>query len=112
MQQYASIGITVFLNGMQREGAVSELFKQADMALYQAKAAGRNTLRFFDQEMQSAIMARAILEEDLREACRKKQFILHYQAQVGQNGLLGAGCCCAGLSPARHGVTGTIHSAG
>ena len=84
-----SIGITVFA-GMQREGAVSELFKQADMALYQAKAAGRNTLRFFDQEMQSAIMARAILEEDLREACRKKQFILHYQAQVGQNGLLGA----------------------
>ena len=84
-----SIGITVF-SSMPQEGAVGELFKQADMALYQAKAAGRNTLSFFDKEMQSQVMARASLEEDLREACRKKQFILHYQAQVGQNGLLGA----------------------
>lgn len=84
-----SIGITIF-TGAHREGNVGELFKQADMALYEAKASGRNTLRFFDQEMQSMVMARVSMEEDLREACRKKQFMLHYQAQVGRDGLFGA----------------------
>jgi hypothetical protein len=39
--------------------SVEELLKRADLAMYQAKAAGRNTLRFFDPEMQQAVTARA-----------------------------------------------------
>ncbi len=59
----ASIGVTLF-SGHQT--AIDELLKQADLAMYQAKAAGRNTLRFFDPEMQAAVTARAALEADLR----------------------------------------------
>ena len=56
--------------------------KRADTAMYEAKAAGRNTLRFFDPEMQEAVAARAALEFDLRRALLEKQFLLYYQAQV------------------------------
>ena len=75
----ASIGITLF-----RDHSVTadELMKRADTAMYQAKAAGRNTLRFFDPEMQSVIQARAALEVDLHEALAQQQFLLYYQAQV------------------------------
>jgi EAL domain-containing protein (putative c-di-GMP-specific phosphodiesterase class I) len=54
--------------------------------MYQAKAAGRNTMRFFDPEMQAAVTARVLFEADLREALIKKQFLLHYQPQVDDNG--------------------------
>jgi EAL domain-containing protein (putative c-di-GMP-specific phosphodiesterase class I) len=56
------------------------------MAMYQAKAAGRNTLRFFDPAMQSVVMARAALEADLRDGLLKKHFELHFQPQVAVNG--------------------------
>lgn len=74
-----SIGITLF--GDQQEG-VDEMLKRADMAMYQAKSAGRNTMRFFDPEMQAAVTARAGLESDLRNAIAANQFVLYYQAQV------------------------------
>ncbi|MDD5296780.1 MAG: EAL domain-containing protein [Rhodocyclaceae bacterium] len=74
-----SIGVTLF--GNQHE-SMEELLKQADLAMYQAKAAGRNALRFFDPEMQSAVTARVALEADLRQAVREGQFLLYYQAQV------------------------------
>jgi diguanylate cyclase (GGDEF)-like protein/PAS domain S-box-containing protein len=74
-----SIGATQF-NGHQN--SVEELLKQADLAMYQAKEAGRNTLRFFDPDMQAAVMARATLVVDLRKAIVEKQFLLYYQAQV------------------------------
>jgi EAL domain-containing protein (putative c-di-GMP-specific phosphodiesterase class I) len=54
--------------------------------MYQAKAAGRNTLRFFDPEMQAAVAARAALDADLRSALRDGQFLLFYQAQVDRDG--------------------------
>ena len=79
----ASIGITLFAN--YRE-TVDELIKQADLAMYQAKSAGRNTLRFFDPQMQAVVTARAALEADLREAAAKEQFVLHYQAQIDSFG--------------------------
>ncbi|MFZ4625435.1 MAG: putative bifunctional diguanylate cyclase/phosphodiesterase, partial [Rhodoferax sp.] len=60
----------------------NELIQRADTAMYQSKAAGRNTLRFFDPEMQAAVQARAALEIDLRRAITEGQFLLHYQAQV------------------------------
>ncbi|PKO62139.1 MAG: diguanylate phosphodiesterase [Betaproteobacteria bacterium HGW-Betaproteobacteria-18] len=78
----ASIGVTLF-GGDQREG-IDEPLRRADMAMYQAKAAGRNTLRFFDPQMQAVVTARADLEAGLHEALEKNQFLLHYQAQVTQ----------------------------
>ncbi|MCD2448801.1 EAL domain-containing protein [Methylicorpusculum oleiharenae] len=61
---------------------VESLMKQADIAMYQAKAAGRNTLRFFDQNMQDSLNRRSALENDLRQAILSRQFVLYYQAQV------------------------------
>ena len=60
-----SIGVTLF--GGEPE-SIEEPLKQADMAMYQAKAAGRNTIRFFDPQMQAVVSARAGLETELREA--------------------------------------------
>ena len=83
-----SIGITLFSNG---PCALEELLKQADIALYQAKEAGRNTLRFFDTAMHAAIMQRAQLESSLREALARKQFLLHFQPQLDtQRRVIGA----------------------
>jgi len=59
---------------------------QAELAMYQAKAAGRNTLRFFDPQMQSVVRQRAALEAALHEALGKKQFFLQYQVQVTDAG--------------------------
>ena len=79
----SSIGITLFRG---HAVTVDELMKRADTAMYQAKAAGRNTLRFFDPETQAAVRARAALELDLRKAVVEGQFLLHYQAQVDSSG--------------------------
>ena len=78
-----SIGIALF---NRPTDTVEELLKQADLAMYQAKAAGRNTLRFFDPQMQSVVMARTELETDLREGLRQSQLLLHYQPQVDDDG--------------------------
>lgn len=73
-----SIGVTLF----KGQTAFDELLKQADLAMYKSKAAGRNTLRFFDPDMKSAVMERASLEMDIREAIQEKQFLLYYQPQI------------------------------
>jgi diguanylate cyclase (GGDEF)-like protein/PAS domain S-box-containing protein len=78
-----SIGITLFKG---HEDLVDEILKRADLAMYQAKAAGRNTVRFFDPKMQAAVTSRAILEADLREGSRENQFRLYYQPQVEGQG--------------------------
>ena len=80
-----SIGVTLF--GNQRD-TVEELLKRADLAMYQAKAAGRNTLRFFDPDMQAVVSARANLEADLRQGLRNNEFLLYYQPQVDNEGRL------------------------
>jgi diguanylate cyclase (GGDEF)-like protein/PAS domain S-box-containing protein len=79
----ASIGVTQF-DGQQSD--VGELLKQADLAMYQAKLAGRNTLCFFDSAMQAAVTAHAILSVDLRQSLREERFELYYQPQVGKDG--------------------------
>ncbi|MCX7176299.1 MAG: EAL domain-containing protein [Proteobacteria bacterium] len=82
-----SIGVTLFADHLE---TIDELLKRADLAMYQAKAAGRNTLRFFDPKMQAEVMIRAELEADLHEAVLHDQFHLYYQAQVdGEGGLTG-----------------------
>ncbi len=74
-----SIGATLFKN---KHAGIEELLKQADIAMYQAKKAGRNTLRFFDPQMQTSVNARAALEKELRDAIANNEFRLHYQIQV------------------------------
>ena len=78
-----SIGATLF-NGHQN--SVDELLKRADLAMYQAKAAGRNTVRFYDPEMQAAVTAHASMEADLRQGLQQNEFLLYYQPQVNEKG--------------------------
>ncbi len=80
-----SIGITLFNTSHDN---IEELLKRADLAMYQAKEAGRNTLRFFDHTMQARVEARAALESELRRGLRARQFLLYYQPQVDGLGRL------------------------
>ncbi len=76
--------------------------KQADIAMYQAKKAGRNTLRFFDRQMQENISARVSLEGELHNALEFQQFHLYYQIQVDSSHRpLGAEALIRWIHPAR-----------
>ncbi|WP_406624458.1 EAL domain-containing protein [Acidovorax sp. SDU_ACID1] len=79
----ASIGVTLLAHVPD---SVDEVLKQADMAMYRAKDAGRNTLRFFDPDMQQAVNRRALLEAELHHGLREAQFLLLYQPQVESSG--------------------------
>jgi len=80
-----SIGIVVW--GAEDRSS-EDLLKHADHAMYQAKAAGRNQLCFFDPVTQAAMADRAVLEADLRAALPNHQLELHLQAQVNHLGAL------------------------
>ncbi|MDP2783355.1 MAG: EAL domain-containing protein [Sulfurimicrobium sp.] len=83
-----STGISLFHNN---NVTVEELLKHADLAMYQSKNAGRNTLRFFDPAMQTALEERSALEADLRQALRHQQLRLYYQPQMeSTRGIIGA----------------------
>jgi EAL domain-containing protein (putative c-di-GMP-specific phosphodiesterase class I) len=83
-----SIGVVLFLGNQQ---SLDDVLKFADTAMYQAKTAGRNTIRFYDPVMQAAIEARADLEEELRYALERQQLCLYYQIQIdSSNRTLGA----------------------
>ena len=75
-----SIGITLFRGHLESQ---DDLLKHADVAMYQAKASGRNAIRFFDPQMQALLDMRAALETDLRPALAQQQFRLFYQIQIG-----------------------------
>ena len=81
----ASIGIYVFDTAVD---SVSDMLKRADLAMYQSKAAGRNAICFFAPEMQESLSRRSVLEASLRTALRRRQFVLHYQPQVNDEGRL------------------------
>jgi diguanylate cyclase (GGDEF)-like protein/PAS domain S-box-containing protein len=83
----SSIGATLFRGHL---ASVEDLLKQADLAMYKAKEGGRNTLRFFDPDMEIVVMKRAALEGDLRRAIQERQFLLHYQPQLVDGVLAGA----------------------
>ncbi len=94
-----SIGVT--LVGASQIPA-ENLLKQADIAMYQAKKAGRNTLRFFDQQMQEAITRRASMESDLRSALEKEQIRLYFQVQkTSQDKAVGAEALIRWIHPER-----------
>jgi diguanylate cyclase (GGDEF)-like protein/PAS domain S-box-containing protein len=80
-----SIGLVVFID---ERVALDELMKQADLAMYTAKEAGRNGFRFFDPEMQTSVLRRVAMEVDLQEAIKHQQFTLYYQAQISAQGQL------------------------
>ena len=74
-----SIGVCLYRGN---EESVDALLKHADLAMYQAKDAGRNAVRFFDPAMQHAVEMHAALEADLRRAISNRELRLHYQIQV------------------------------
>ena len=98
-QSTPSIGVALFNNHNQSQ---EELLKHADIAMYQAKKAGRNAIRFFDPKMQDIILARVDLERELRKALEKNQLHLYYQIQVSDNGCpMGAEALIRWIHPER-----------
>jgi diguanylate cyclase (GGDEF)-like protein/PAS domain S-box-containing protein len=83
----ASIGISIY-PGDGRD--FSELLKNADAAMYDAKDGGRNALRFFSPELHARAVARLALESDLRGALVRGELILHWQPVVRQGAIVGA----------------------
>lgn len=78
----ASIGVTMFGNAGV---TIEEVHKRADAAMYQAKNAGRNTVRFYDPQTQAALEARSELEHALRIAVAEQQLRLYFQVQVDEH---------------------------
>jgi len=94
-----SIGISLFRD---HEITVDELLKRADTAMYEAKACGRNALRFFDPTMQAVLENRSMLEADLRNALAQQNFALFYQIQVNSdNQPIGAEALIRWIHPMR-----------
>ena len=77
-----SIGVTLFEDHHQ---SLDELLKQADLAMYESKSAGRNTLRFFDPAMQALVAQRTALETELRYGLQRHELVLFYQPVVDAN---------------------------
>lgn len=95
-----SIGITLFGSNVP---SVDDVLKQADLAMYQAKMAGRNTLRFFDAAMQHEVNSRVTLESDLRDGLQGgEELMLHLQPIVAVDGrVIGAEALVRWLQPVR-----------
>lgn len=94
-----SIGIALFRGQTE---SVDQLLKHADIAMYQAKSLGRNTLCFFDPKMQESVMAKVALQAELRKALELKQFKLYYQVQMdADQRILGAEVLLRWLHPQR-----------
>jgi diguanylate cyclase (GGDEF)-like protein/PAS domain S-box-containing protein len=87
-QSSSSIGVVLFQGD---DVLMDELLKQADLAMYQAKAGGRNLVRFFEPAMQAELESRTIMERALRHALPRGELELHYQLQTNNSRkLLGA----------------------
>lgn len=78
----ASIGVTMFSGN----SAANDLLQQSDIAMYQAKAAGRNAVRFFDPLMQDAVDERASTEQLIKDSLSNNLFEIHYQLQINADG--------------------------
>ena len=101
-----SIGVVLFEGNSE---TVEELLKHADLAMYQAKAAGRNTIRFFDPQMQAAITARVAMETNMRRSLLDGDFLLYYQPQMDRDGkIVGAEALLRWLHP-QEGIISPVH---
>ena len=95
----ASFGVALFRG---QDELVNTLLKHADLAMYKAKSAERNTLRFFDPAMQTALDERSALESSLRVALERGQLHLYYQAQIdGARRVIGAEALLRWMHPER-----------
>ncbi|MBK9522296.1 MAG: EAL domain-containing protein [Rhodocyclaceae bacterium] len=94
-----SIGVALFGDNDQ---TVDELLKQADLAMYESKSAGRNTMRFFDPAMQELVAQRTALEHDLRMGLQRRELMVHYQPVVNsRGGMVGVEALCRWNHPRR-----------
>jgi diguanylate cyclase (GGDEF)-like protein len=98
----ASVGIAMTSSGVSAD----TLLKNADMALYRAKADGRGTFCFFRDEMAQIVESRRILELDLRKALAHEEFELFYQPLVNLKS--GRISTCEALLRWNHPVRGTV----
>jgi diguanylate cyclase (GGDEF)-like protein len=94
----ASAGITLFDN---RDRSAEEIVQQSDIAINQSKSAGRHCLRFFAPALQAAVNARVSMEEDLRLAIERDEFVLYYQPQVQNTHIVGAEALIRWMHPTR-----------
>lgn len=95
----SSIGVALYRGDIYTPDVI---LRQADIAMYKAKNAGRNTVRFFNPEMQRALELHAALEADLRHAVPEQQLQLYYQLQVDSDQLpMGAEALVRWMHPAR-----------
>jgi diguanylate cyclase (GGDEF)-like protein/PAS domain S-box-containing protein len=80
----ASIGVTLLSHPNQ---SANDLLREADTAMYRAKADGRNRVSFFEATMQAEVERRLTLERDLASAIDNGELAMHWQLQVDANGL-------------------------
>ena len=83
-----SIGITVFPRGLE---GVDDLLREADTAMYRAKAGGRNRIEFFEAGMQTEVEERLAIEHDMQDGIERGQFDVHIQPQVDAQGTVVGG---------------------
>ena len=94
-----SVGISIFKSNLTSH---DDILKQADVAMYQAKAAGRNTIRFFDPAMQLTLDKNAAILAELHQAIDNGEFELYYQIQIDETkGIQGAEVLLRWFHPTR-----------
>ncbi len=98
-----SIGIALFDGS---DSSIDALLRQADLAMYRAKADGRNTARFFDPSMQAAAERQAALDKALRDGLARREFVLFCQPQFDTGGRLIGAEALARWEHCEHGLVG------
>lgn len=82
-----SVGVCLFKD---QEQTADDVLRCAEMAMYQAKGMGRNTLQFYDPQLQAVLRSRMSMEQEMREGLAQSQFALYYQPQVSHGCIVGA----------------------